>query len=183
MKNYFKTFLVLICLSTSIYSQVNSVSLGISTGVGEIKSNAPSQTSFAVGGFVELSPSFWNGVDFRFDYTFMRKADYLFPDKNTERYYPSMHALSIKAITRQLLSEKFFLEKGIGPLFLNDQTFSDMSTWNYGVCGWFSLGLDIKNISDLPITLAIGGHFGLTFTNETPSYFIYTLQAQCFILK
>lgn len=178
-----KTYLLLITiilLGRIISAQVNSVSVGVSGGIGEIKGNTPTQASFAIGGFLEISPDFWNDIDFRFDYSYHRKLDYLFPDNNEDRYYPSLHAYSLKVIFRQILSRTLLLEEGLGPLALNDRTFSDINEWDYGVGGWFAIGLDFKNINKIPMVLSAGSHFGLTVTNTTASFISYSIQLQYF---
>ncbi|MBU1099479.1 MAG: hypothetical protein KKA84_03665 [Bacteroidetes bacterium] len=148
-----------------------------------MKGNSPTQTSFILIGFVELSPSFWNEVDFRFDYSYTRKLEYLFPDNNPKRYYPTMQAFSLKIIFRQLLSKVFLLEEGLGPLALNDRSYSDINEWDYGVSGWFAIGLDLKSVNYLPLVISVGSHFGLTVTNTTASFNTYCIQTQYFFLN
>ena len=82
MKKISLIFIFILIFSFKNHGQINSLSVGIAGGFGETKGNSPSQTSFILNGFVEFSPSFWNDIDFRFDYSYMRKLESLFPDNN-----------------------------------------------------------------------------------------------------
>lgn len=178
-------FIILFCciISANLYAQINGISLGVQAGFGDIKGKAISESTFGINGFIELSPDFWNIVDFRFDYSYMRQIESLFPEKSQKKYYPSIHAFSLKAITRQIVSPVLFLEEGLGLLALIDKTYSDYNEWDYGVSGLVALGMDFKNSENFPVTLSIGANFGLTFTNTTASYMIYHLQLQYFLLN
>lgn len=92
-----------------------------------------------------------------------------------------MQAISFKIIFRQILSKVVLLEEGLGPLALNDRSYSDTNEWDYGVSGWFAIGLDFKAINKLPVIISVGSHFGLTVTNTTASFNTYCLQAQYFL--
>ena len=183
MKKYAYIVVAIIGLNLLLSAQINSVSVGTQLGFGDIKGSVLSHTAFSLGGFVEVSPSFWNIIDFRFDYYYMRKLDSLFPNNSPNRYYPSLQSLSLKVITRQPLTERWFLEEGLGPMALKDKTYSDINEWDYGVSGLINIGIDFQNSENLPIAITIGSNFGLTFTNTTASYLVYHLQLQYFLIN
>ena len=183
MKKFAYIIIAVLGINLWLHAQINSISLGTQLGIGDIKGKAISHTAFALSGFVEISPDFWNIIDFRFDYSYMRKLDSLFPDNSPNRYYPSLQSYSVKLITRQLLSEKWFLEEGLGLMALKDKTYSDINEWDYGVSGLIGVGIDFQNSGNIPLTLSVGSNFGLAFTNTTASYLTYYFQIQYFLIN
>ncbi len=175
--------LFIIFLRISTNAQVDGLSVGAALGFGNFKGKVISESGFSMNAFIEVSPDFWQIIDFRFDYTYMKKFEALFPDNNPERYYPSIQSYSIKVITRQELSEKWFLEEGVGPMILLDRTYSDINEWDYGISGWFAFGIDLQKVNNIALTISVGSQFGLTFTNTTASFINYSIQAQYFLIN
>jgi len=176
MKKTIYIFLLLAFFGTA-KSQIKIDAFGGYLGVGSIKGNSASVSSFTTTVFADTKLFFSEDLTFRFSFFYARKFDALLPAGTTERYFPFHRGLSVKLIIEQPLSDYFFLEEGIGTLFLNDRTFSDTDQWGIGAAFHLSVGVDFRNYKRPGFKLSVGSDIGTTFTTTTPSYFSAHIQA------
>jgi hypothetical protein len=71
-----------------------------------------------------------------------------------------------------------FLEEGVGVLVLNDRTFSDTDSWEYGAVLSLVTGFDLRNYDLKGFKIGAGVEYGITFTGTLPQYFSLFLQFQ-----
>lgn len=161
-------------------AQFSSVSIGGYAGLGSIKGNTSSQTSFAGNVFIDVSPSLFSTLTFRLNYLYARKIEYFLPEDRTNRYYPFIKAVSLKGLIKQYLSDNLYIEEGFGFLYLNDRTISDVNDWNFGIVFNLLGGINFREHSSTGFALGAGTEYGLTFTNSTASYLQAHLQLQYF---
>lgn len=158
------------------YSQSNIWSLGTAFGIGEIKSNSPSQTSFNGAIFIDFKPEFAEDFSFRFNFIYARHINYFLPENQLNKYYPFMKAFAFKICTEQKIEKLVFAEEGIGLLVLNDRTFSDINYWNYGLSFSALIGLNFRDQNLTGFTFGIGVDYGTTFNNSAANYYSTYLQ-------
>lgn len=171
----------LFLFSGSILPQINSMSAGAYMGIGSIKGNSPSQTSFNTSIFLDAQPEFMNGSSLRLSLIYGRKIEALLPQGVYDRYFPFVKGISLKAVTSQVFQNFFYTEETIGPLLLNDRTFSDVNQVDLGLSFSFMAGLDFRT-DKRGMAFGLGTEYGLTFTNTLASYFALYLQAQYYFL-
>lgn len=106
-----------------------------------------------------------------------RKIEALLPEGAYDWYYPFVRGVSLKAAMSQTFQNFFYTEEAIGPLLLNDRTFSDVNSYDLGLCFSFLAGLDFRT-GPRGMAFGLGTEYGLTFTNTLASYFSFYLQAQ-----
>jgi hypothetical protein len=70
------------------------------------------------------------------------------------------------------------LEQAVGALVLNDRTFIDRNSWEYGLVLSFVGGFDLRNYDLKGFKVGAGVEYGLTFTGNLPQYFSLYLQFQ-----
>ncbi|MFH1196691.1 MAG: hypothetical protein V1720_13395 [bacterium] len=171
-------FFIFISESTA---QITAFSVGGSIGVGGLKGNSPSQTSLSGDLFLDFYPSFIDFISIRLKFNYSQKAEYFLPENRSNRYYPFVKSFSANVFVEQYIDSKIFVEEGIGVLLLNDHTFSDVNTWNYGMMFNALAGWDLRNFSDSGFRIGFGTEYGLTFTNSSASFYSFYLQGQYFL--
>lgn len=176
MKKIIYFLLLLITVGTT-KSQIKIDAVGAYLGVGSIKGNSASVSSFTSTAFADTRLFFSDVLTFRFSFFYARKFDALLPSGSTDRYYPFHRGVSVKIILEQPLSNYFYLEEGIGTLYLNDRTFSDTNEWALGTAFHIAAGIDFRGYKETGFKLAAGTDIGTTFTATTPSYFSAHVQA------
>ena len=160
--------------------------------------NAPSQTRFSVGsklgysGFSSSSPSIsgylisiyaqadqplFEEVYPRLSLSLMKDINSILPADKTP-YYPQLLSFSFSGVTAQYFDSRIFLEESVGILLINDKTFIDRNSWEYGVSLSFLAGLDIRNFNLQGWQTGIGAEYGLTFSGLLPNYLNFYLQFQ-----
>lgn len=160
------------------HAQTTIMELGAGLGIGSIKGNSPSLTSFSGNIFIGYNPKFLEDITFRVNFLFARKVEYFLPEDRTDRYYPFIKAFAFTGVINQPLSNNFFFEEGLGFILLNDRTFSDTDAWDFGIVGNFVVGIHLWDYDKKGFTLGLGTEFGNTFTNSTASYFIFYFQTR-----
>ncbi len=169
-------FVFLIVVGFTANAQIKSFGIGGFGGIGSIKGNSPSQTSFTASPFIEVTPSFLEYVSFRAAFFYSRKLEYLLPENRQGRYYPFVRGFNLKAVVNQKMSGNIFIEYGMGPLVLNDRTFSDVNVWTVGISAGTAVGLMlVENIKN-SFSLSLGTEYGATFTQTSASYFSFHVQ-------
>ena len=184
-KNLLKYFLIMLIFALliapqNVNAQVSSFSIGGYLGMGSIKGNTSSQTSFAGSVFIDAAPSLLSTLTVRLSYMYARKIEYFLPEDRENRYYPFVQAVTLKGLARQYIAETLYLEEGFGFLYLNDRTISNVNDWNYGIVFNLLGGIDLRQHSSTGVSLGLGTEYGLTFTNATATYLQAHLQVQYF---
>ncbi len=167
-------YILVIFFTSSIFAQFNNIAIGGGIGLGNIQGNIPSQTSFAGKVFIETNASFkpFNKIEFAF--TYAQKLEKILPENNIISYYPFVKSFTIAGKSNQQLNNIFFIEEGLGLLLLNDRTFSDTDTWNYGFVLNVSGGTNLSNNTEIQIGL----DYGLTLNNTNASYLLFLVTAK-----
>ncbi len=170
-----KIFLLLSLISSStIFAQIG-VSAGTFIGASSFNSNSPSVGGLAVGFFIETDTPLFEEVFPRVGLVFMKDINAVLPN-NRKSYYPSMFGLNFKGVTSQYFDSKIFLEEGVGLLTLNDKTFIDKNSWEFGLALSFLAGLDMRDFNLRGLKTGASVEYGLTFTGSLPSYLNFIIQ-------
>lgn len=175
MRNFY--LISFLFFSTSTFAQLNNISVGGGIGLGSIIGNLPTQTSFGAKLFIEAEPFIEPFNSLQFNFIFAQKLEKILPENRTNKYYPFVKNFSLTANSEQLLSENFFVGEGFGFLILNDRTFDDVNTWNYGLAINFFVGTKLSPKTLLTLNL----DYGLTLTNTNASFVLFMLQAKYLI--
>ena len=167
-----KKYLLLFILLSSLYftsvAQVR-ISTGGFIGGGTIKGESPSIGAFTTSIFVETNTVLFLEVTPRLSFIYARDFSAIIP--NTHKpYYPFVQGVSIRGITTQYFENNIFLEEGLGILVLNDRTFSDTDTWDYGIVLALSGGWDLRGFNLNGFKLGVGIEYGITFNNTLAQY-------------
>lgn len=170
-------FIIIIIASVNVVnSQIKIDGVGGYIGLGSIKGNSASVSSFTSSLFVDTKMFFSEHITFRFSFFYARKLEALLPEASDSRYFPYQKGSSIKAVIDQPLSTYLFLEEGLGLLLLNDRTFSDTNEWGIGAAFHITIGLDFRGYKNSGFKLGLGSDIGTTFNATTPTYFSVQLQ-------
>lgn len=167
-------FILVLLFSSGLFAQV-SISVGTILGASSFSSNSPSVGGFASGLFIETDTPLFEEVFPRLGITFMKDINAVLPN-NRKAYYPSMLGLNFKGVTSQYFDSKIFLEEGIGLLALNDKTFVDKNSWEFGLALSFLAGYDLRDFNLRGLKTGAAVEYGLTFTGSLPSYLNFYLQ-------
>lgn len=171
--------LFLICiLSISNFGQIKSVSGGAKLGLGEIRGNSPSVSALGMGLYLDFVPWFSDELSFRTGFQYAQKLEYFLPENRMQRYYPFIKSFSLEGVLNVDLNKLFFLEQGVGIIYLNDRTFSDVNEWEPGAVFHVLSGIDFSDEESDGIRLGLGLEYGITFTKTNASYYLIYLQIQ-----
>lgn len=166
--------IIVFVFSSTILPQVG-FSAGTLLGASSFSSNSPSVGGFVTGFFIETDTPLFEEVFPRLGLVFMKDINAVLPN-NRKPYYPSMFGLNFKGVTSQYFDSKIFLEEGIGLLALNDKTFIDKNSWEFGLALSFLAGLDMRDFNLRGLKTGAAVEYGLTFTGSLPSYLNFYLQ-------
>lgn len=170
-----KILLVFLSLfSAVIHSQIQ-FSAGTFVGATSFSSTSPSVSGFATGLFIETDTPLFEEVFPRIGFTYMKDINAILPN-NRNPYYPSILTLSFKGVTSQYFDSKIFLEESIGLMTLNDRTFVDKNSWEYGLSLSFLVGYDLRNFNLKGLKTGIAVDYGITFTGTLPTYLNFIIQ-------
>jgi hypothetical protein len=164
------TAIVLIFIFHSSISPAQiKIDVGGFVGGGTIKGESPSIGAFTSSFFIETNSVLFLEVTPRLSFIYAKDFNALLPDTR-KAYLPYVQGISLKGITSQYFETHIFLEEGMGLLTLNDRTFSDTDTWNYGVVLSLSGGWDLRNYNLNGFKIGAGLEYGITFTNTLAQY-------------
>jgi hypothetical protein len=180
-RHYTCLALILFCiLPLNLYSQIDSIGIGVNCGIGSISGNLPSQTSFVVEVTLDFTPEFLYGIPLRLGVLYARKFEVLLPSGLQEKYYPYVKGVFIKGVLQQPLGQVGYLEESLGPLLLNDRTFNDVDSYDIGAVFSLMVGLDLRGDNTQGFKTGFGVEYCSTFTNTTAQYSSVYLQGQFF---
>lgn len=175
-KKILTSFAVAFLISVNLNAQAD-FSIGGYIGGGSISSNSPSEGSFGTSFFIQADLPLFAEVFPRLSFIYARDFSSLLPDTR-QTYYPYLQGFSFKGVTSQYFDSKVFLEQAVGALVLNDRTFIDRDSWEYGIVLSFVGGFDLRNFDLKGFKFGAGVEYGLTFTGNLPQYFSLYLQLQ-----
>lgn len=164
----------LLIFNAAIFSQIQ-FSAGTFIGASSFSSTSPSVGGFATGFFIETDQPLFEEVYPRFGFTFMKDINAIIPNSRNP-YYPSMLTFSFKGVTSQYFDSKIFLEESVGIMTLNDRTFVDKNSWEYGIALSFLAGYDWRNFNLKGLKTGIAVDYGITFTGSLPTFLNFVLQ-------
>ncbi|GAB4296567.1 MAG: hypothetical protein Kow0098_19890 [Ignavibacteriaceae bacterium] len=182
MNRYLKVVLlsaIIIFAGAKKLNAQNPVSIGLNIGGGSLSGNSPSQAGYSFSLFLESDFELIPSVLPRLSFFYIQDFSAILPG-STDPYFPFLKGFTLKGITTQYFDNKMFLEEGVGALLLNDRTFSDTDTWNYGTALSFGGGFDLRDFNLKGFKLGIVAEYGITFNNSLADYF--TLSFQCHYL-
>lgn len=113
----------------------------------------------------------------RLSISLMKEINSILPSDKTP-YYPQLISFSFSGVTAQHFDSRIYLEESVGVLVVNDKSFIDRNSWEYGVLLSFLAGLDMRNFNLQGWQTGIGVEYGLTFSGSLPSYLNFFLQFQ-----
>jgi len=161
--------IIFFLLFTSLSFTQIRFSAGGFLGGGSIKGESTSIASFTSSVFIETNTVLFLEVTPRLSFIYARDFDAILP--NTRKpYLPYMLGFSFRGITGQSFESNLFLEEGIGLLALNDRTFIDTNTWDYGIVLSLNGGWDLRNNASNGFKVGAGLEYGLTFTSTLAQY-------------
>ncbi len=111
--------------------------------------NFPSQTTFGGRVFLETpSPiNVFNTLQLHF--SLAQRIEKFLPGSISYDHYSYFSSYGLSGIFKQQLNEVLHLEEGVGLFYLNDRSFSDIDTWNFGILISIASGIPISEKVDL----------------------------------
>jgi hypothetical protein len=162
-------FFIILINVTILHGQTSNSSFGGGIGLGSFNGDFPSETVLGGKLFLELESPLTLFNKIQIHYCFAQKIEKFLPDSYSYDHYSYFTSLGVSGIFRQLLNELFTIKEGIGLIYLNDRSFGDIDTWNYGILLTVSGGIPISENVDIAINL----DYGLTLTNTNVSYILF----------
>lgn len=169
-------FVITLIFSSSLFSQTD-ISIGGSLGGGSFSGNSVSVGGFSTSIFIEANLPLFEEVFPRLSFVYTKDFNALLPNTN-QPYNPFLMGFNLKGVTTQYFDNKMFLEEGVGVLVINDRTFSDTDSWEYGAVLSLASGFDLRNYDLKGFKIGAGVEYGITFTGTLPQYFSLFLQFQ-----
>ena len=102
----------------------------------------------------------------QYNFTFAQKIEKFLPGSFNYQHYSYYSSFGIAGMFNQILSDKYFIEEGIGIIYLNDRSFNDIDSWNWGILINLVGGFDLKN--DFELTFNVD--YGITLNKTNISY-------------
>lgn len=168
-------FFCLIIIATSI-SQTR-FSVGSNLGYSNFSSSSPKINGFVVKIYLQTDQPLFEEVYPRLSISLLKDIKSILPSDKTP-YYPQLISLSFSGVTAQYFDSRIYLEESVGVIVVNDKSFIDRNSWEYGVLLSFLAGLDIRNFNLQGWQTGIGVEHSLTFSGLLPSYLNFYLQFQ-----
>ncbi len=169
MKKFCFAFIFL--LSTFLLGQSYNTSVGTGIGIGSFNGNFPSQSTLNGKIYFEfISPfSLFDKLDL--NASFGQKIEKFLPGSYNYKHFSYFSSFGVTGKFVQPITNVFSVEEGIGLIYLNDRSFSDINEWNIGLLINISAGMPVSEKFDL----LFNADYGLTFTNTSSSYIAFLL--------
>lgn len=165
-----KMFLFLIMINLFVLNAQNEkFSIGAGLGIGTFQGNFPSQTTFNTKVLFETHSPISLFDKLNFNFTFGQKIEKFLPESYSYEHYSYFTSFGISGTFTQYISHNLFVDEGIGLIYFNDRSFSDIDKWNIGML----LNLSGGTIISKNIALSLSMDYGLTFTNTNSSYIAF----------
>jgi hypothetical protein len=152
-------------------------STGSKIGYSSFSSSSPSIDGYLISFYLQTDQPLFEEVYPRISLSLMKEIKSILPSDKTP-YYPQLISILFGGVTAQYYDSRIFLEESVGILLLNDKTFIDRNSWEYGVSLTFAAGLDMRNFNLQGFQTSIGIEYALTFSGLLPSYLNFYLQFQ-----
>ncbi|MCW8850045.1 MAG: hypothetical protein OQJ81_08735 [Melioribacteraceae bacterium] len=169
MKKFCLAYIFL--LSTFLPGQSYKSSVGTGIGLGSFNGNFPSQSTLNGKIYFEFSSPFSLFDKLDLNATFGQKIEKFLPGSYNYKHYSYFTSFGFTGKFVQPLNNVFTVEEGIGLIYLNDRSFSDIDEWNIGVLINIAAGMPISKKFDL----LLNADYGLTFTNTSSSYISFLI--------
>ncbi len=170
-----KKIIFLLLVSFSFISGQSKLTAGGSFGLGQIKGNSPSITSLSGKLYIETAFDFLPPVSFAASFIYAQHTDKFIPGNKENRYFPFIKAYALTANMVQYFNEMIFVKSGVGINYVNERIFSGTNNWDFGFAFFTAPGIDLRGESKNGFALISSFDFGMTFSGNTPSYFLFTL--------
>jgi len=180
MKNILQAKLLIIVAVITFFSNApaqSGIGVGGYLGGGVISGDSPNQSAFTSSLFFELKTPLSDNILPRVSFIYAQDFNRLLPE-STNKYFPFLKGISLKAVASQNVSENYFVEEGAGFIAINDHTFSDVNEWNFGVVSSVIAGFDFRNSNNTGFKLGGGMEFAFSFANTFAKYFSFHIQGE-----
>ena len=170
--------LLFVFLSTVFLISVQAqsgIGVGGSFGGGVISGNSPNVSAFSSSIYFEFETPFSEDIIPRISFFYSQDFNRLLPE-STNRYFPFLKGISLKGVASQKVSESYFIEEAAGFIAINDHTFSDVNTWNFGVVSSIIAGFDFRDNLNIGWRLGGGMEFAFSFANTFAKYLTFNVQ-------
>ncbi len=165
-----KLLLIIWLFFTSLLlGQSANSSVGAGLGIGSFIGNFPTQTTFGTKFFFETESPLKIFNMLKIHFSAAQKIEKFLPDSYTYDHYSYFTSFGFSGIFNQPLNEYLNIQQGVGLIYLNDRSFSDIDSWNFGVLLNFGIGTPISSSVDLSINI----DYGITVNNTNASYFLF----------
>jgi len=178
MFTFMKKIIFFIFFSASAISAQVDLAVGGSFGLGQIKGNSPSVTSLAWKAYLDARFDFLPAVSFAATFIFAQHTDKFIPGNKENRYFPLVKAYTLTVNMVQYFNEMIFIKSGIGGSYVNDRIYSGSNDWEFGFAFFTAPGIDLRGEQDNGFRLLASFDFGMTFSGNAPSYFLFTVGAE-----
>ena len=152
--------------STLFFGQKTLPTVGAGLGIGSMFGNFPNQTNLGGKFFFESRSPFTLFDRIQYSITFAQKIEKFIPGSFNYDHYSYYTSFGISGMFNQKLSSNYFIEEGLGFIYLNDRSFDDIDSWNIGILLNLSAGMNISR--DMEITFNID--YGITLNKTNVSY-------------
>jgi hypothetical protein len=167
-KAFFFTILINVIIMNG---QTSNPSIGGGLGLGSFTGNFPSETILGGKLFLELNSPFTIFDKIQIHFSLAQNIEKFLPDSYSYDHYSYFTSIGVSGIFNQPLNESIFIEEGVGLIYLNDRSFSDIDSWNLGILISLASGIPISESIDLSLNI----DYGLTLNNTNVSYFLLML--------
>jgi hypothetical protein len=164
-------------LNISLLGQTAKSSIGAGLGIGSFIGNFPTQTTFGTKLYFETESPLKIFNILQFHFTAAQKIEKFLPDSYTYDHYSYFTSIGISGIFNQPLNEYLNIQEGVGLIYLNDRSFSDIDSWNFGVLLNLGIGTPISNSVDLSISI----DYGITVNNTNASYYLFIVEGKFYL--
>ncbi len=175
MKKFYLIFLFF--LNTFLLGQTAKSSMGAGLGIGSFIGNFPTQTTLGTKIYFETESPLKMFNNLQFHFTAAQKIEKFLPDSYTYKHYSYFTSFGISGMFYQPLNEYLNIQEGLGLIYLNDRSFSDINSWNFGVLLNLGIGTPISNSVDLSLII----DYGITVNNTNVSYFLFIFEGKYFL--
>lgn len=166
-------FIILINIFV-LNAQNDKFSIGTAIGLGTFGGDFPSQTTFNTKFLFETQSPISLFDKLNFNFTFGQKIEKFLPESYSYEHYSYFTSFGISGMFTQFIGNNLFIDEGIGLIYLNDRSFSDIDRWNIGMLLNIAGGTLIsKNVS-----ISLNMDYGLTFTNTNSSYIAFLVNCR-----
>lgn len=161
--------IIILFFFIKLNAQNNEIGAGI--GLGSFMGNFPSQTVFGGKLFYEFQSPIIYFDKINIHFSAAQKLEKFLPGNNRIEYFSYFYSVGTSVLFLQNPNENFYVSEGLGLIYLNDRSFSDINTWNLGLLLSLNFAYQINPQSKLGFNF----DYGMTFTNTNSSYSLFLI--------